>query len=98
MVVLEMKGQHVLVYSIAVRPSFQGGGYGRLLSAFAEQHAKDMGVREILLYTNPRMASNIRLYRSCGFQEIGIRPHPNRTGEFLVDMSKTLEVQTGDSK
>lgn len=97
-VVLESMGRHLLVYSIAVRPSFQGRGYGRLLLAFAEQHAKDIGAHEMRLYTNTRMVPNIRLYRSCGFDEIATRPHPDRPGEFLVDMSKALEAQTGGSK
>jgi transposase len=33
-------------------------------------------------------SQNIRLYRRCGFTEIGKRPHPSRPCEVLVDMEK----------
>ncbi len=87
-VVLEKKEQHLLVYSIAVRPVYQRLGYGQLLLKFADQRAGHIGASEVRLYTNTRMQSNISLYRRCGFQEIKTRPHPSRSGEFLIDMSK----------
>lgn len=97
-IVLEAKERYLLVYSLAVRPRFQGRGYGILLLDFAERHAKDIGVRELRLYTNTRMTANVRLYRRRGFHEVGTRAHPSRPGEFLVDMSKTLEMPTGSSE
>jgi ribosomal protein S18 acetylase RimI-like enzyme len=57
---------------------------------FADERAIQLRLREVRLYTNVRMAANIRLYQTCGFAEIGRRPHPSRAGEFLVDMAKTL--------
>jgi len=88
--VVEVQALYLLVYSIAVRPSCQGRGYGRALLEFAEQQARNRNLSEIRLYTNTKMASNVRLYVACGFQEFGKRPHPSREGESLVDMSKCL--------
>jgi GNAT superfamily N-acetyltransferase len=88
--VLEKRLDHLLVYSIAVRPSHQRKGYGRMLLQFAEECAIGAGMRDIRLYTNLRMAGNLRLYRACGYLETGRRPHPNRPGEILVDLAKSL--------
>jgi len=86
--VLEILPDCLLIESIAVRPRFQARGYGSELLAFADQRAIAAGLPEVRLYTNRRMERNIRLYRKCGFFEIGMRPHPSRPGEVLVDMAK----------
>ncbi len=88
LVVLEPKADHLLVYSVAVAPAAQRRGHGRTLLDFADERAVLLGLREVRLYTNVRMEANVRLYRSCGFVELGRRPHPSRAGEFLVDMAK----------
>jgi GNAT superfamily N-acetyltransferase len=44
--VLEPHEDHLLVYSIAVRPEHQGRGYARRLLAFAEEEARRAGHRE----------------------------------------------------
>jgi ribosomal protein S18 acetylase RimI-like enzyme len=90
LVVLEPRPDHVLIYSVAVTPNAQRRGHGKTLLMFADECAAKLGLREVRLYTNTRMEANIRLYRSCGFIEIGTRPHPSRPGEFLVDMAKML--------
>lgn len=95
--VIEEKPGHLLIYSVAVVPDMAGRGYGSALLAFADQHALAMGRPEIRLYTNSRMTANLRLYRRCGFREIGRRPHPNRPGEVLVDMAKVPVPISRDS-
>lgn len=87
---LEPKADHLMVYSIAVRPRYQGRGYGKLLLAFAEQRAAAEGLAELRLYTNSRMGRNLAFYRGCGFSETGLRPHPIRLGEVVVDMVKVV--------
>jgi ribosomal protein S18 acetylase RimI-like enzyme len=86
--VLETLPDYLLIYSIAVRPRYQARGHGRALLALADQRAIAAGLSEVRLYTNRRMVGNIRLYRACGFSEIGARPHPSRPGEVLIDMAK----------
>jgi ribosomal protein S18 acetylase RimI-like enzyme len=90
LIVLEPRGDHLLIYSVAVDPRAQRRGHGKTLLMFADERARELGLREVRLYTNVRMAANVRLYRACGFAEIGTRPHPSRPGEFLVDMGKRL--------
>lgn len=80
----------LLVYSIAVAPRHQGQGSGRTLLAHAERCARARNVPELRLHTNRRMRRNVALYASCGFVEVGERPHPSRPGEVLVDMAKTV--------
>jgi ribosomal protein S18 acetylase RimI-like enzyme len=88
--VLEERRDHLLVYSIAVRPTEQGRGHGRALLDFADQRAIALGLAVIRLYTNVRMEKNIALYRRHGYVETGTRPHPSRVDEMLVDMVRTV--------
>jgi ribosomal protein S18 acetylase RimI-like enzyme len=76
--VLEEHRDHLLVYSVAVRPTEQGKGHGGALLDFADQRAAALGLAVIRLYTNVRMEKNIALYRRHGYAEIGSRPHPSR--------------------
>src|SRR5215469_15004483 len=55
--VLEECADHLLVYSIAVKPDRQRRGYGTALLDFADQRAIGLGLREIRLYTNIRQPS-----------------------------------------
>jgi len=89
--VLEERTDHLLVYSIAVKPDAQRKGYGAALLEFADQRAIGLGLREVRLYTNERMEANLRLYRRHGFVEIAKRPHPSRPGQVLVDMIRRLD-------
>jgi ribosomal protein S18 acetylase RimI-like enzyme len=88
--VLEERPDHLLVYSIAVRPTEQGRGHGRALLAFADQRAIALGLTVIRLYTNVRMEKNIAVYRRYGYVETGTRPHPSREDEVLVDMMRAV--------
>ena len=88
--VLEERRDHLLIYSIAVRPTEQGRGHGSALLDFADQRAIALGLAVIRLYTNVRMEKNIGLYRRHGYVEAGTRPHPSRTGEVLVDMTRPV--------
>jgi len=89
--VLEGNIDHLLIYSIAVRPDAQRKGYGTALLDFADQRAVELGLHEVRLYTNERMERNLTLYRRHGFVEVGRRPHPSRPGQVLVDMVRQLE-------
>ena len=88
--VLEEMPDHLLLYSVAVSPPHQGRGHATALLRFAERQALVKGLASLRLYTNRRMMRNLVLYRRHGFVEIGVRPHPSRPGEVLVDMEKIL--------
>ncbi len=59
---------HLLIENVAVSPSFQGRGLGRRLMAHAETLARELGYREIRLYTNQRFVENITLYQKLGYR------------------------------
>ena len=89
-VVLEGNAEHLLIYSIAVKPDAQRKGYGRALLDFADKRAIELGLHEVRLYSNEQMERNLTLYRRHGFVEVGRRPHPSRPGQVLVDMVRKL--------
>ena len=88
--VLEPKPAYLLLYSIAIRPTFQGRGLAAKLLAFADGRARETGFAEIRLYTNEKMLRNQTIYRRAGYREIGRRPHPGIPGLMLVDMAKAI--------
>lgn len=90
-IVLENEPDHLMIFSVAVSPQFQGRGFGARLLRWAEDRARVAGLPEIRLYTNARMEKNIALYGAFGFVETGRRANPMRAGWTAVDMVKRLE-------
>jgi ribosomal protein S18 acetylase RimI-like enzyme len=90
-IVLENEPDHLMIFSVAVSPHFQGRGFGVRLLRWAEERARATGLPEVRLYTNARMEKNIELYSAFGFIETGRRANPVRPGWTLVDMAKRLE-------
>jgi len=90
LIVLENNADHTMVFSVAIKPDFQGRGLGRKLLRFADERAANAGHKEVRLYTNARMDRNIALYETCGYRETGRRPNPQRPGWTVVDMAKRL--------
>ena len=79
---------HLLIENVAVSPSFQGRGYGRLLMAHAETLAAALNFREIRLYTNKRFVENVQLYLRLGYR---VDREEEMNGGIAVHMSKQLE-------
>ena len=69
LVVLIPQVSDMLLDNIAVDPSAQGLGLGRLMLEFAEKSAIAAGYRSITLYTNEAMTENIALYERVGYSE-----------------------------
>ena len=59
---------------MAVSPAAQGKGYGELLMRAAIGYARERGVRRLMLVSNTRLGSAIRLYRKSGFREVPMEP------------------------
>jgi ribosomal protein S18 acetylase RimI-like enzyme len=91
-IILETEADHMLIFSVAVAPEFQGRGFGIRLLEWAEIQARKAGFHELRLFTNSRMERNIALYKSFGYDEIGRRPNLKRLGWTLVDMAKKLSL------
>ncbi|KAG9810865.1 hypothetical protein KCU68_g20835, partial [Aureobasidium melanogenum] len=64
-------GEALEINNLAVSPSAQGKGYGKLLMKFAEDIAKEKGVKKLELYTNVKMVENLILYKNLGYEEVG---------------------------
>lgn len=92
LVVVKRHSDHLLLFSIAVSPAFQGGGHGLAMLHWLEAKAREWAQPQIRLYTNALMERNIALYSAFGFQETGRRPNPSRPGWTLVDMAKQINA------
>ena len=57
----------LLIVNVAVRPGFQGRGFGVRLLKLAEGLAAEQGLRGTRLYTNRLFVENIRLYERLGY-------------------------------
>jgi len=56
--ITEDKGDHLSVYSIAIKPEHQHRGYAKALLQFADRHAATQGSQILRLHTNRRMTKN----------------------------------------
>ena len=93
LIVLEEEPDHMLIFSVAVAPPFQGKGFGVRLLEWAEKQALDAGFGEIRLFTNSLMERNIALYRSFGYREVGRRPMKSaRAGPSQISAKHPLDV------
>jgi GNAT superfamily N-acetyltransferase len=70
-VVTKDMGDHLLLENLAVLPSAQGHGYGRILLDRAGQDALELGVAQVCLYTNAAMMENLEFYLRQGHVESG---------------------------
>nr|WP_306228995.1 GNAT family N-acetyltransferase [Aurantimonas sp. CSK15Z-1] len=86
------KPDHLLIESVAVAPGMQGRGHGRRLLAHAEDLALRQGHAELRLYTNAAFATNVALYRRCGYGVVLEEPF---LGGTTVHMSKMLARTIG---
>ena len=87
---IEMRPEadHLLIVNVAVAPTSQGQGFGRVLLAHAEQVARSLGHGEMRLYTNGRFTDNLRLYGRLGYRVDREEVHPQLG--MAVYMSKHL--------
>ncbi|PLP58918.1 GNAT family N-acetyltransferase [Mesorhizobium loti] len=90
LIVLERHADHILIFSVAVAPEFQGKKLGVRLLDWAETKAGEAELDLVKLYTNARMERNIALYSAYGYRETGRRANPKRPGWTVVDMEKRL--------
>jgi ribosomal protein S18 acetylase RimI-like enzyme len=78
---------HLLIYSVAVDPQYQGRGYGHQLLDWAEQIARQADYTLIKLYTNAKMTENIARYQRIGYVETS---RESFNGSTRVNMEKSL--------
>jgi len=62
------------VIKLGVRPEYRGRGAGKLLLEACLDWAGAQKARRVVLYSNSRLQSALRLYRRCGFTPIPYVP------------------------
>lgn len=70
LVVIEERGDHLFLDSIAVRPDAHGTGVGRRLLEFVDARARALGLGEVRLYTNALMWENQEIYPRFGYEVV----------------------------
>lgn len=87
LIVLDETPDGFLIENVAVHPSHQGRGLGRVLLAHAEAVASDAGFSSTYLYTHEKMTENLLLYQRLGYVEYDRR---SEVGFPLVFLRKQL--------
>ncbi|WP_066256478.1 GNAT family N-acetyltransferase [Neobacillus drentensis] len=75
----DKKGTPLIIHRLAVHPSSQGKGYGKLLLQFAEKYALDNGFSSIRLDVFSQNPGALNMYERAGFQQRGIIRYPFRS-------------------
>jgi ribosomal protein S18 acetylase RimI-like enzyme len=96
--VLEPQADHLLIYSVAIAPSYQGRGLGRRLMALAEAQCRRHGLPAVILYTNAKMTENISYYAHLGYRETARRAHQEHRDAILVFMRKDIVAESQSGK
>jgi len=95
-------GNHWYLSMLVVHPDYQRRGYGRLLVAYGQDKAREDGVFAGLTSTT----EGEKLYRSIGFEEIGLRRSPwdsdvkinLEEGEEMVEFSPMRAFKWGKDR
>lgn len=86
--ILDLRPDDLLIWSIATAPHTRGSGVGNALLAFADDRAREAGRSIVRLYTGERLTANVAWYARHGFVVERIEQMPDRRA---VHMKKTLE-------
>ncbi|GAA0646044.1 GNAT family N-acetyltransferase [Streptomyces malaysiensis subsp. malaysiensis] len=93
--VLVPESDHLVLESIAVHPDAHRQGMGKRLLAFADTHARALGLPEIRLYTNALMWENQEIYPRYGYEVTERR----RDGQYdRVHYRKPIPEATPDGR
>lgn len=81
----------VELVKMAVSPTHQGHGTGRVLIAAAVDRARALGATRIELESNRRLAAAVHLYETSGFRHLG--PDEHEPGPYTrADVAMALDL------
>lgn len=89
--ILELRPDDLLIWSVATHPRTRGTGVGNALLAFADAQARAAGLRMVRLYTGKVLTANVAWYGRHGFVVERLEEMPDRR---VVHMKKILEETT----
>jgi GNAT superfamily N-acetyltransferase len=87
--ILELRADDLLLWSIAVAPSAQGRGLGDRLLAATEARAYELGRLRVRLYTGAPLTGNIAWYQRQGYVRERVEELNDRR---IVHMIKHLDA------
>jgi ribosomal-protein-alanine N-acetyltransferase len=93
--IISIASSEAHLLNLCVHPTVQNLGYGRQLLNAMLAKAHDAEVDKMFLEVRPSNAIAIRLYRSAGFEQVGIRPayyQAERGREDAVVLSSALRA------
>jgi ribosomal protein S18 acetylase RimI-like enzyme len=86
--ILELRPDDLLLWSIATAPHAQGRGLGGRLLAAAEARARELNRRSVRLYTGEKLAENIAWYERHGYRRERIEELDDRR---IVHLAKQVD-------
>ena len=89
--ILELRPDDLLIWSVATHPRARGAGVGNALLAFADAQARVAGRSVVRLYTGEVLTANVAWYGRHGFAVERVEQMPDRRA---VHMKKILEEKT----
>ena len=89
--ILELRPDDLLIWSVATHPRTRGAGVGNALLAFADTQARAARRSIVRLYTGEVLTANIAWYGRHGFAVERVEQMPDRRA---VHMKKILEGRT----
>lgn len=91
-VAVYLSGETGEIKSLYVHTSLRRQGAGRSLVDLATSHARETGVERMILWSDTRFTQAHRLYKSCGFEQSGVRDLGDSNDSWEYGFEKTLSA------
>ena len=82
------------ILKLGVNENFQGLGIGRKLMVYCLDLCKQLQARKIILETNTKLVSAIKLYESLGFKEIPLIGAMYETADYKMELELNKGSET----
>jgi GNAT superfamily N-acetyltransferase len=86
---IKIEGDCYEILKLGVNEKYQGLGIGRKLMVHILDLCNQLGVKKIILETNTKLVSAIKLYKSFGFIEIPLTEAMFLTADYKMELNLT---------